>query len=195
VRVAAVAATLYGIAQRRAPAELAPPGWRNVPSGPQTVTYQLGDGEVVVAYRPVGDRGIELELGGKRTSIARFEVAGDRLWLVEGAGHRRAARVAAAGARIWVLVEGALLAFTETSRFPAAAAAQAPGGLTAPMPGRVVKLLVEVGQEVAAGTPLVVLEAMKMEHTVRAATGGRVHALGARVGQQVDADFVLAVIA
>jgi len=47
---------------------------------------------------------------------------------------------------------------------------------------------------VAAGAPLVVLEAMKMEHTVRAAAAGRVHAIHASVGQQVDADHLLAVV-
>jgi biotin carboxyl carrier protein len=68
------------------------------------------------------------------------------------------------------------------------------GGLVAPMPGRIVKILVEVGQEVAAGAALVVLEAMKMEHTVRAAAAGRVQAIHASVGQQVDADHLLAVV-
>ena len=62
------------------------------------------------------------------------------------------------------------------------------------MPGKVVKVLVAAGQEVAAGAPLVVLEAMKMEHTVRAAEAGTVRALHVAVGDQVDADRLLAVV-
>ena len=46
------------------------------------------------------------------------------------------------------------------------------GGLTAPMNGSIVRVLVEAGQQVEAGTALVVLEAMKMEHSIRAAHAG-----------------------
>jgi acetyl-CoA/propionyl-CoA carboxylase biotin carboxyl carrier protein len=51
-----------------------------------------------------------------------------------------------------------------------------------------------MGQEVAAGAPLVVLEAMKMEHTVRAPDAGILRALHVAVGDQVDADRLLAVV-
>jgi 3-methylcrotonyl-CoA carboxylase alpha subunit len=68
------------------------------------------------------------------------------------------------------------------------------GGLTAPMPGKVVRVLVTPGQEVAAHAPLVVLEAMKMEHTVRAAAAGIVREVHVAVGDQVDGDRVLAVV-
>ncbi len=46
--------------------------------------------------------------------------------------------------------------------------------LDAPMPGKVVRVLVEPGQEVAKGAPLLLLEAMKMEHEIRAPRDGRV---------------------
>ena len=193
VRVAAVALVLHGIAARRAPDALAPPGWRNVRFADQMVTYRLGDADVVVAYRPVGE-GIELQIGGKPTRVSRFGVDGDRVWFVEHAGHRRAARVAVAGGRAWVLSEGLQLAFAEVPRFAEPGVAAVAGGLVAPMPGRIVKILVEVGQEVVAGAALVVLEAMKMEHTVRAAAAGRVQAIHASVGQQVDAEHLLAVV-
>jgi acetyl-CoA/propionyl-CoA carboxylase biotin carboxyl carrier protein len=62
------------------------------------------------------------------------------------------------------------------------------------MPGKVVKILAAMGQEVAAGAPLVVLEAMKMEHTVRAPDAGVLRALHVAVGDQVDADRLLAVV-
>jgi 3-methylcrotonyl-CoA carboxylase alpha subunit len=59
------------------------------------------------------------------------------------------------------------------------------GGLTAPMPGRVLAVLVSQGQSVSRGAPLVVMEAMKMEHTVTAPRDGRVESLFCAVGDQV----------
>jgi 3-methylcrotonyl-CoA carboxylase alpha subunit len=60
------------------------------------------------------------------------------------------------------------------------------GGLTAPMNGSIVRVLVEVGQAVAAGTALVVLEAMKMEHSIRAPHAGIVKALYCTEGELVS---------
>jgi 3-methylcrotonyl-CoA carboxylase alpha subunit len=59
------------------------------------------------------------------------------------------------------------------------------GGLEAPMPGTIISLLVEPGAEVTQGTPLLILEAMKMEHTVRAPSAGRVNRFRYAVGDQV----------
>ena len=55
VRVAAIAATLAGIAVRRSPGALSVAGWRNVRSADQAVTYKLGDNDIELAYRPDGD--------------------------------------------------------------------------------------------------------------------------------------------
>jgi biotin carboxyl carrier protein len=87
-----------------------------------------------------------------------------------------------------------LFAFLESPRFPDVTARAVAGGLIAPMPGKVVKVLVDAGQAVTAGAPLVVLEAMKMEHTVRASGAGTVRAIHVAVGEQVDADRLLAVV-
>jgi 3-methylcrotonyl-CoA carboxylase alpha subunit len=59
------------------------------------------------------------------------------------------------------------------------------GGLTAPMPGKIVALLVKAGEAVKAGDPLLVMEAMKMEHTVTAPGDGQVSAWLFRPGDQV----------
>ena len=65
------------------------------------------------------------------------------------------------------------------------------GGLTAPMNGSIVRVLVEAGQQVEAGTALVVLEAMKMEHSIRAPHAGTVKALYCREGEMVSEGAVL----
>jgi 3-methylcrotonyl-CoA carboxylase alpha subunit len=194
LRVAAIAVTLHGIAARRPAEPLAPPGWRNVPVADQRVTYKLGDTEVSLGYRPGEAGAIVFSIGGKHTTVSSFGVDGDRLWFVEHGGHRRQARIARSGARSWVASEGLVLALVEEPRFPDLAARGVAGGLTAPMPGKVVKVLVTAGQEVAAGAALVVLEAMKMEHTVRAAEAGTVRAIHVAAGDQVDADRLLAVV-
>jgi 3-methylcrotonyl-CoA carboxylase alpha subunit len=60
------------------------------------------------------------------------------------------------------------------------------GGLTAPMNGSIVRVLVAVGQQVEAGSALVVLEAMKMEHSIRAPHAGIVKALYCAEGELVS---------
>jgi 3-methylcrotonyl-CoA carboxylase alpha subunit len=60
------------------------------------------------------------------------------------------------------------------------------GSLAAPMPGKVLQVLVEPGATVAKGAPLVILEAMKMEHTIAAPHDGRVTAIHYKAGEQVD---------
>jgi acetyl/propionyl-CoA carboxylase alpha subunit len=193
LRVAAIAATLASIERRREPAAFAPPGWRNVRSADQPVSYQAGDAAVQLAYRPAGD-GFEVAMGGKTTPVSHVVLAGDRVTFTEYGQHRRSARVITAGARTFVLADGALTVLVEEPRFPDHAVQAIEGGLVAPMPGKVVKVLVTTGEEVVAGAALVVLEAMKMEHTVRATAAGTVRELHVAVGDQVDADRLLAVV-
>lgn len=64
-------------------------------------------------------------------------------------------------------------------------------GLTAPMPGKVLQVLVEVGQRVEAGQPLMILEAMKMEHRIVASQEGSVSAVYFSEGDQVQQGVAL----
>ena len=61
----------------------------------------------------------------------------------------------------------------------------AEGGLVAPMPGKVIAWLAQPGTEVAKGTPLLILEAMKMEHTITAPSAGKLKGFRFAVGEQV----------
>ena len=72
--------------------------------------------------------------------------------------------------------------------------AAGPARLLAPMPGKVVRILVEPGREVAAGQGLVVMEAMKMENELRSSRGGRVKEILVREGQAVEAGALLALV-
>lgn len=74
------------------------------------------------------------------------------------------------------------------------AEAAGPQRVTAPMPGKIVRLLVRPGDEVKARQGLVVVEAMKMENELRAARDGRVRDVSVAEGQSVDAGAVLLVV-
>lgn len=82
----------------------------------------------------------------------------------------------------------------EVERFPDPSDVQESGSLLAPMPGAVVRIEVSEGDEITAGAAVVVLEAMKMEHTVKAPIDGVVTKIPVTVGQQVDSGTVLAVV-
>ncbi len=77
---------------------------------------------------------------------------------------------------------------------PPPAIADAHGGLTAPMPGRVLAVLVKTGAAVERGAPLLVLEAMKMEHTVTAPRAGVIERILCAVGDQVRESAELLVL-
>jgi biotin carboxyl carrier protein len=72
--------------------------------------------------------------------------------------------------------------------------AAGPQRLTAPMPGKIVRVLVKPGDAVSARQPLVVIEAMKMENELRAAGDGTVAEVRVSEGQSVDAGTLLAVL-
>jgi biotin carboxyl carrier protein len=76
----------------------------------------------------------------------------------------------------------------------AAGSGSGPERITAPMPGKVVRVLVKPGDPVAARQPLVVVEAMKMENELRAARGGTVTDVRARENLSVEAGALLVVI-
>jgi acetyl/propionyl-CoA carboxylase alpha subunit len=76
----------------------------------------------------------------------------------------------------------------------AGAGAAGPRALKAPMPGRVVRVLVGVGDEVLDGQAIMVIEAMKMQNELKSPKGGRVVRVAAGVGDTVGAGDVLAVV-
>jgi biotin carboxyl carrier protein len=72
--------------------------------------------------------------------------------------------------------------------------AKGPARIQAPMPGKLVRVLVSAGQDVGAGQGLVVMEAMKMENEIRAPRAGRVKEAPVREGQAVDTGALLVLL-
>ena len=67
----------------------------------------------------------------------------------------------------------------------------ADGGMTAPMPGKILEIMCSIGDQVEAGQTLIVMEAMKMEHRIAANASGAIAAIHHNVGDQVDAGATL----
>ena len=109
----------------------------------------------------------------------------EQLW-IEHNGVRRAHLAVRSEGSVYLRWDGEMHAVSLFDPIAAVGANQShQGGLTAPMNGSIVRVLVEVGQAVEAGTQLVVLEAMKMEHSIRAPQSGVVKALFCQEGEMV----------
>jgi biotin carboxyl carrier protein len=105
----------------------------------------------------------------------------------------------APGGMLTVTVDGTTVAVSVNGhrrgrRADAADRGSGPQKLTAPMPGKIVRVMVKPGDTVEARQPLVVVEAMKMENELRAGRGGVVAEVHAGEGQSVDAGALLVTI-
>lgn len=149
-----------------------------------------------VEVRREGD-GYEVTLDGVPIEVDLAETSGDfASFIVKGLSHDVGLEKRSDGYRVHLPDETYTVALAEPSRDGARPPhrADGPTHLTAPMPGRVVKVLVEEGREVVAGEGLVVIEAMKMENEVKASRGGSVRKVAVRQGQAVEAGALLVVV-
>ena len=189
--LAASAAALAGQARRRAAARTLrtlPSGWRNNPSQLQVTSFE---GDLEIGYRfDRSGRLSELQIDGESLEGARlYSCSAERVDL-EVAGVRRT----------YAVSEGAVntpegqVDLAELPRFRDPGETAHAGSLTSPMPGSVMRVMVKRGDAVEARQPLLVLEAMKMEHEIIAPTAGVVAELRVAEGTQVEMGALLAVI-
>jgi acetyl/propionyl-CoA carboxylase alpha subunit len=169
-----------------------PSGWRNNPSQPQRVTLSRREVDTVVEYT-FGRDGVSVTADGVALDIDIHAIDATRVDATID-GVRRTFHVAIGDATIDVDSDLGSSEHAVRPRLPEPSEHLAAGSLTAPMPGAVVRVLVAVGDGVTVGQPLVVLEAMKMEHTVAAPAAGTVATVSVTTGQQVDAGTVLVVV-
>jgi propionyl-CoA carboxylase alpha chain len=163
-------------------------GWRNSPSQLQRRTYTGDHGLHDIDYTlsgpfnldgvgqvTVGEASAEHAIVHIADAVLQFEVARyEELLYVDsdlGPAH-----------------------LVEVARFPSRDAEEDAGSLHAPMPGKVIRVDVAVGDMVSEGQVLVVMEAMKMEHALRAPHDGTVSQVLSEPGDQVDADAILIVV-
>ncbi|MET8526967.1 biotin carboxylase N-terminal domain-containing protein [Micromonospora sp. NPDC005172] len=202
--VTALAAALTGAARRREDAPVLaglPSGWRNVPAVPQVTRFGGPDGEIGVRYRldrtgRLAEWSVERDTDDRDTGASTVELVEatvDRA-VLDVDGVRQAFRVHRVGSQVFVDGPDGAASLAELPRLPLPTVELAAGSLLAPLPGAVTRVHVEVGQRVAAGDPLLTLEAMKLEHPVLAPVDGVVAELPVPAGGQVRTGAVLAVI-
>lgn len=113
---------------------------------------------------------------------------------IEIKGQRVYGAVAQSGSTTWYSLNGEVWtveAETRSNRGGPKAGAADPSQITAPMPGKIIKVLAGKGASVQAGETLIVMEAMKMEYTLKAAAAGTVQEIACAVGEQVTLGTVL----
>jgi biotin carboxyl carrier protein len=160
--------------------------WRSAP-GPAAERDRV----IEVGYLPLGGDRYACRVDGEPHTVAVVTADRNEIVLEDEAGVRRRFAMAESGATRHVCAGGRDFVLVEEPRLPDGKAARAEGGLSAPMTGRVVRVLVAEGDECATGQALVILEAMKMEHAVKTAHAGRVSKLLVREGDPVEAGAVL----
>jgi propionyl-CoA carboxylase alpha chain len=194
--VHALATALADQALRRAETSVlpgVPSGWRNVPNARQQAGYQVAERGFQVEYGirgPFVDAAVDgVELGPvllHSCTAAEVDLQID--------GVRRLVTVARAGDVRYAASAVGATTLVEQPRFPETQQQATAGSLLAPMPGTVVRVEAQLGDSVHAGQVLVVLEAMKMEHSVRTPHEGTLARLNVSAGQAVDMGTVLAVV-
>ena len=195
-RMHAIAAAMAVQAQNRASARVLaalPSGWRNNPSQPQRIELHDPSGAVEVTYLFGRGGAVTAHVDGADVDVVIHEATPASVDLTVD-GVRRRCAVSVHGDQVDVDSVNGSSEFRIEPRFPDLDAAHSAGSLVAPMPGAVVRVLVEAGATVDAGQALVVLEAMKMEHTVAAPAAGTVGEIRVQAGQQVEAGAVLVVM-
>lgn len=159
-------------------------GWRLNAVAQRLLIFREGEAQKVVqvAYHK---EAYTLTLDGQRVSAQGELDKGGRL-RVELDGVRMGATVIAAGGMRHVFLHGRTwqIARVDPLHFSGEGGG-VQGGLLAPMPGKVIALLAQTDTEVEKGMPLLILEAMKMEHTITAPSNGRLKAYRFAVGDQV----------
>ncbi|MCZ2857601.1 ATP-binding protein [Blastococcus sp. VKM Ac-2987] len=168
-------------------------GWR--PGEPAWTVRRLtaaGGEPVEVAVRGTSaDAEIRI---GDGVVPARAVRQGDRLSVTFG-DQTTGYVVVHEGDAVWLAADGHVTAFREQERLASSSGmAAGDGAVTSPMPGTVTVVRAAVGDEVAAGTPLLVVEAMKMEHVLTAPVAGTVAELAVTAGQTVALDERLALV-
>jgi acetyl-CoA/propionyl-CoA carboxylase biotin carboxyl carrier protein len=171
-----------------------PDGWRLGEPAWAVRRLQAAGGEPVVVRLRGRSTAAEVRVGDGEPVTARALRDGDQLTATLD-GLTASYFVVHEGGTVWLAADGHVTALREQERLASSAGAVAGDGVvTSPMPGTVTVVQAAVGDEVVAGTPLLVVEAMKMEHVLTAPVEGTVTELGVAAGQTVGLDERVAVV-
>ncbi len=197
LRQAAIAAALFSQKNNRSEARVLtslPSGFRIGRLPPQRLKFSYGEQEVLTEYRSQRDGTFEFNVLD-RTSIARVMSIDGHALIFEIDGRQERTTVHCHGRQWWMHGPRGDIALTLIPRFKDGTEIEdVAGGLSAPMPGKVIAVEVVVGQKVVAGQLLAIMEAMKMEHSIVAPGAGVVSEVRVQKGDQIGSGAVLIVI-
>ena len=169
-------------------------GYRNNRYSLQSLTYECEGEEYSISYESLGGGRYRVERDSDQFEISSLEWNAPNICFVDQAGTRQKIRVISEGDHYHCHSLAGSVSIRLHPRFPERGSEVVAGACVAPMPGKVIAVRAAEGQTVKQGEALLILEAMKMEHTVVASGDGVVEKVLVAEGQQVDAHALLAVI-
>ena len=128
---------------------------------------------------------------GKHTYHVRGRLDGDKLSAHVGDAFYQDIVVVHHDSELVIFCQGMSATFRRPSPVASKTTESQAGSLLSPMPGKIVKVVAKVGDSVLKGAPLVIMEAMKMEHTIRAPAAGIVESMRYSVGDLVEEKKIL----
>jgi|TARA_B110000459_G_scaffold38689_2_gene41821 propionyl-CoA carboxylase alpha chain len=167
-----------------------PSGWRNSKLPRQKLSFRCLEEETTINYIRRRDGSFNLN-NGSIANIFKWEESGID---IEIDGRRFYAKVTQDSKTIVVHMPWGNAVLEILPRFTLPGSEVQAGGLIAPMPGKVIDLKVKVGTKVKKGDTLVILEAMKMEHQVKASEDGKVTKLLVKKDEQLENGALLMIV-
>jgi len=167
-----------------------PSGWRNSKLPQQKLSFRCLEEEATINYIRRRDGSFSLN-NGSVANIFKWEESGID---IEIDGRRFYAKVTQDSKTIVVHMPWGNAVLEILPRFTLPGSEVEAGGLIAPMPGKVIDLKVKVGSKVKKGDTLVILEAMKMEHQVKASEDGKVTKLLVKKDEQLENGTLLMIV-
>ncbi len=166
-------------------------GWRINQTASRLIEFKTTAGDEIACHLRDTTHGLELVTPEGRAAFG-WSIEQDGVFRIRLDDQVQSARVVRDGDALVVLTDSGRVSLNlfDPYHFEAADTANE-GRLTAMMPGRVVKLMASAGDEVKKGQALIIMEAMKMEHTIVSPRAGVIERVAFQVGEMVPADAVL----
>ena len=154
-------------------------------------TFSINGTEIKVQDFKSTPEGVSFTLKGKSYSYALLKKEGQEL-ILNGSSRLKATVGSPNKDGDSMVIAGGREAIVGSGNKKLKKAGAHGGGLTSPMPGKIFKVLKETGSSVTKGETILILEAMKMEHSIRADRDGRVKKINYKVGELVQGGVTLA---
>ena len=167
-----------------------PSGWTNGRLPKQNIKFKYQNEEILISYKAKKDGSL---LVNDCISVFIHDCYEDGID-IEVDGRRHFSLISTSNNNILIHMPFGDVKFDMIPRFVAPKEEVKEGSLVAPMPGRVIDLKIKKGSKVKAGDELVILEAMKMEHSIKATKDGKIDELYIAKGDQVENGAVLMVM-